>query len=122
MGSCFTLRLELPPNVANLRQHWAVRARQRREWCVRATVTLANTRLRPKAPLGRYSAHVTVVTKRRSDLDNCTARLKPCFDLLKRLGWVVDDGPEHLVSLTVVNAVDTKAPRIEVHLDALEAT
>lgn len=113
---CVTLRLALPPDRANTRRHWSAQRRLEQQWALRATVDLANTQRRPTVPLRRFTAHVLVYTSRRSDLDNCTARLKKVWDTLKRLKWIEDDSSAHMTSLTVANGVDAKNPRIEVHI------
>jgi len=109
--------LPLPPNRGNGRGHWAVQKRLQDAWAVQATVALQNSRKRPSEPLKRFTAHLKVFTKgRANDLDNATARAKPAFDLLKRLGWIVEDGPEHLIRLTVESASDWHHPRLEIAL------
>ena len=116
MTYCATVSLPMPPDRGNSRRHWAVQRRVEAEWKVRATVDLANSRLRPPNPLQRFTLHVIAYSKRKSDIDNLTSRCKVPIDLLRSLGWVANDGPDHLVSLTVVPAVDTKRPRLEIHL------
>lgn len=80
-------------------------------------VVLQNSRQRPKKPLLRFTATLTVYTRSvANDLDNAVARAKPVFDLLKRQGWIVDDGPAHLVVLKVMSRTDSKRPRLELEL------
>lgn len=112
---CATVYLDLPPTKANARRHWALQRRLESDWAKKAAVMLANTRQRPHRPLARFKAHVTVITKRASDLDNCSSRTKKVWDTLRHLGWIEDDSPRHMVELTVVNKVSQKTG-IEVHL------
>lgn len=121
--SCVTLILPLCPDRGNSRRHWGLQRRMEAAWALKAMAWLHNAGMRPPTkPYERFTLHVTVVTKRKSDLDNCTARLKVAIDYLRKKGWLLEDGPDYMTSLTVVNKVDTKWPRIEVHIDEVPRT
>lgn len=114
------LYLPLPPNRANLRQHWAVANLQKQQYQARLIVALQNSQGRPSKPLDRFTAHVSVYAKKARDLDNAWASLKPMWDILTRKGWIVDDSPDHFLSGTVTSGVNYKWPHIEVQLTEVD--
>ena len=97
MARTITLRLpwfprELSPNS---RAHWAAKAKAAkayREQCGWAVMQARNSFKSPV--LATTTFHVD--TKRRYDLDNLMASLKPLWDGLVDAGILQDDSTEHL--------------------------
>ena len=52
------------------------------------------------------------------DPDNATFRLKWVLDWLTVSGYIVDDGPQHIVEFKDTQHIDRKEQRVEVTLEA----
>jgi len=110
--------LPLPPNIANMRAHWAQKNRwKRRFWdeCdQRQLVGLLPAP--PPEPLltAELTAHLYVWNV--GDQDNAWARLKWALDWLTTRGYLIDDGPENLRIRSVEQTVDRKDQRLEMTL------
>lgn len=93
----------LPAINSNVRAHWAVRARETREW--RETVGWL-ARAERAGDLGRIDVvlYATPPDRRRRDRHNLTPCLKAALDGLVDAGVVADDTPEFV-----------RADRVELH-------
>lgn len=93
------LTLPMPLNLANARLHWLRKNRKRDEWMTRAIVAEKQLRGRHR-PMQRARVSVVMYIGKHGggmmDDDNCTARLKWPFDLLKARGLIVDDKRPYL--------------------------
>lgn len=82
-----------PPLSLNDRQHWAAKATIARE--IKQTVTLlARGRLKPIEGRANVCLHWRPDVKRRRDLDNVFATLKPILDACVSAGVLRDDSAE----------------------------
>lgn len=93
-----TIRLKLPwpkpPLTLNAREHWRVKAQKTA--AVRETVRLVArpdgvALAHPIASEVEVELRWVVTDKRRRDVDNVTASLKPCMDGLRDAGVLADD-------------------------------
>ena len=111
----WTFTLDLPPNLANGRMHWAEKGRKQA-----AYVNGCDRRypVDPALTLPKAEAVITLYVHQTMDRDNAFARCKWTLDWLVRRGYVVDDSPDCL-RLEVRQEVDRKNQRIEVSLGAL---
>lgn len=114
----------LPPQRANARGHWAKTYRAQRAWT--AAALHANPILVRGLPPEERIAHAvleaTLVVSRAMDEDNAVARLKWALDILRPRtrrpkgahrsitlgGIIVDDDPDHLTILPVIQEVRPK--------------
>ena len=91
-----------PPggNALHRMQHWQVR-KVRDEWRQAAFILALDARPGEWAPLDRASVAVywRFRVRRKRDLDNLVAGLKPLLDGLVDAGVLVDDSSDHLISL-----------------------
>jgi hypothetical protein len=102
-----TLTFPMPLNVANARLHWRAKARKHDAWKMLAIVQEPKLRGRPEC-FGRVRVSVTFFTGRWvQDTDNLIARAKWPLDLLKERGFIADDCPGVVESLSV-----TQVPRM----------
>jgi crossover junction endodeoxyribonuclease RusA len=95
------LRLPWPPKELspNARVHWAEKQRETRAYRWECFSEARPYRYLPQCrATGPRSAKVVFVVpnKRKRDLDNCMAMLKPCWDGLVDAGVLVDDDSKHL--------------------------
>lgn len=93
-----TLRLPLPPNVANRETHWRRRRREDRAYKDLVWGAVRQQRAHRTFAAGvptkvRVTAHFRLWNP--MDEDNLAARLKPALDALKG-DFFVDDSPAHL--------------------------
>lgn len=94
-----TLKLPLPPNIANKRMHWRVKYNKQQEYYAacdhRQRVGLIPPP--PERPFSRARIHVVLELARMMDTGNAMHRAEkwPC-DWLKTRGYIVDDSPTHL--------------------------
>ncbi len=109
----FLIELPWPPSELspNARVHWRMRYRatQQYRWQAwgKAQETMRLTGI--TEPFKKAEAHVTFIVpdKRRRDLDNALAMLKPVWDGLVDAGLLVDDDVEHFTvadSETVISS------------------
>ena len=99
-----------------LRTHWAARGRDLESWKFHI---LGEAGSRNKlAKRSRVRLRIVVYRGRRQDPDNAVGSVKPLVDALNRMGWMVDDTLEWL-KLEVVELIDRKNQRTEVHWEAL---
>lgn len=88
-------------------RHWTVTARHRAKYRddvrIAALAATVEAGARPCLPLASARCRLTWVTptRQRHDLDNIIAACKPLFDGLVDAGVLADDGPEHVVELTI---------------------
>ena len=99
-----------------LRTHWAARGRDLESWKYHILAVAGNRHKLAKR--GRVRLKIVVYRGKLQDPDNAVGSVKPLVDALKRLGWLVDDTLEYL-DLEVVELVDRKNQRTEVHWEAL---
>lgn len=106
---------QAPPPSLNVqeRMHWAKRRALRREWEKWAWVAWLEVRQpvfrHPQIDICLYYPH-----RRKRDLDNAFAAAKPILDGLKSHAFA-DDDIEH-IKLSLAIHVDTKFPRVEIHM------
>ena len=99
-----------------LRTHWAARGRDLESWKYHVLAAAGNRHRLAKR--GRVRLRIVVYRAKRQDPDNAFGSVKHLVDALNRLGWLVDDTLEWL-ELEVVEIVDRKNQRTEVHWEAL---
>jgi len=99
-----------------LRSHWAARGRDLESWKWHILGEAGNRHKLAKR--GRVRLRIVVYRAGLQDPDNAVGSVKPLVDALKRLGWMVDDTLEYL-ELEVVELIDRKKQRTEVHWEAL---
>lgn len=114
------LALDLPKAVGNARGHWSTRYHRRKAyWQAQDRRQLLGL---VEPPPARPSASVSVRAHFRvskpNDPDNLTARLKDVMDWLKTRGYIEDDGPAVVRSLTVTQeTVPRKSVGLEITLE-----
>ena len=104
----------LPGSVNDWRRgsgHWSIRTRERER--VRSIVTLAARGIEPLSGPVHVALTFYWPTRRRRDPDNGA---KHILDALVAAGLITDDGPPHLVSLTLAARYDAQRPRTEVRI------
>lgn len=113
-----------PPSPnAMVRWHWGRRARERKVW--RDATVWAVREAYPRSSLpGRFVPVEVAVTfvygvRRTRDRDNMVASLKPVLDGLVDARVLADDGPEHLVRLSVDEEVSDR--RAGIYVRVIEA-
>ena len=124
MADVVTVTVGAPARVLspNARAHWAVRAkatkRARVEAWAATQVAMYETNEKGGWKEATCQVHWYARDNRRRDKDNCLASLKPTFDGLVDAGLLKDDSA--LTHLPLVIMVDTRNPRIELHLKRWE--
>lgn len=96
-----TMVLPLPPNYANdvARKHWTRQVELKAQYKT-FIETLYAVRLLPKAPDKPFNPcyiSATFFVRQTMDNDGLHARLKWPQDLLREMGWMIDDKPKHLI-------------------------
>lgn len=113
------LVMDMPLNVANSSQHWAVRARAKKAYYVAQDrrQLLGLIEPPPSRPMkyARLAAHFYAWSL--MDDDNRTARLKFVCDWLKTRGYIVDDKPSCLTITAVTQEIDRANQRLVVTLE-----
>lgn len=120
------LTLPLPPNIANGRMHWRTKDRKRQAYMTHCYIFGMDTRPavlnaagKPELPFPKALIAVKVYLVQKMDADNLMARLKWPIDWLVSDGWIADDGPDYLEWVGMpTQAIDRKAPRVEIELEA----
>lgn len=107
-----TLTLPLPPNIANMRAHWARKNTQKRQYWDRCTLWRINeNQPRPDCdPPQTADVTVTLYLHQLMDDDNAAARCKWLLDWLVGDGYLLDDKRPYC-RLTVCQQVDRKRQR-----------
>jgi hypothetical protein len=96
------LTLPVPLCLGNSRMHWAAKAKAQKAWGQRAMVTEPRLlRERPRDSIESCEVSATFFLNRLRDPDNAASSLKWVLDLLVRLGYLMDDGPDVVKALTV---------------------
>lgn len=90
-----TLNLPEPPNIANARWHWRVKAKRKKQFMESVIAHARNSARPPADPHEKVSvkAHFRLYAKR--DRDNLVASLKWVLDALEGIYYVSDDS-DHL--------------------------
>ena len=112
--------LPLPPNLGNARMHWRTRQAKRKAYNGNVMIALSMASQLPNGPpLPKARIAATLYVHQRMDADNLFARLKWPLDCLVAVGWLEDDGPDHLEWAGMPSqVVDRKSPRVEIELEA----
>lgn len=112
--------VSMPPRSLspNARVHWAVKMKATRKARTEAWAA-CQVAMHEQNTKGGWKAGACKVvwyarTNARRDRDNCLAMLKPTFDGLVAGGVLVDDCG--LIHLPMAMQVDSKNPRVELHL------
>lgn len=125
MPEVLTVTVGIPARTLspNARCHWAVKAkatkRARVEAWASAQVAMYEANVKGGWKEATAEVHWYARDVRRRDKDNCLASLKATFDGLVDAGLLHDDNA--ITHLPLVILVDSKNPRVEIHLKKYEA-
>jgi len=126
VAEALLLTVSIPPRTLspNARTHWSIRAKATKKARIEswASVQIA---MHEQQVQGRWlAAECRVVwfarDSRRRDRDNLLATLKATFDGLVDGGLLVDDAG--ITHLPLAIEVDSKRPRVELHLRQTDAS
>lgn len=129
MTTTITITMPLPPKELSpnarsgrrkkkgqMRTHWASRAKlthqYRRSAAVRALAELGCGFMVFKRAIGKLTFYWP--DKRRRDIRNAEAAMKPAYDGLVDAGIIVDDDHKHLIHDTTEFKIDKENPRVEI--------
>lgn len=108
----------LPPNKANARLNWRMALAAKKAYWKQLDALRLTGRI-PKPPVKAPSVarvRSTAFVWSPCDPDNLVARYKPLLDYLKAWGYIVDDGPKHLIFEMPNQDIDRQNQRIEIEL------
>ena len=124
MPDVLTVTVGIPARTLspNARCHWAVKAkankRSTEEAWAACQIAMHEANEKGGWTEATCQVHWFARDNRRRDKDNCLASLKPTFDGLVDGGLLKDDSA--LTHLPLVLLVDTRNPRVELHLKRWE--
>ena len=116
--SSWTIRLPYatPPLSLNSRMHWATKARLTRE--IRE-VTATAARLLPRCERIAVELHYVPRDRRRRDVDNLVATLKPCLDAMVP-HLIPDDTPEYVTWTVHIDPPNRIDPHLYLTIERLQ--
>jgi hypothetical protein len=97
-GSALVFRLPLDSWSINASVHWRTAEQIHELYGEHFNALKARGKLPPcpNEPYKHTMVRATYYTQKHNDFDNLFSRTKVSLDLIKRAGYIVDDGPEHL--------------------------
>jgi Holliday junction resolvase RusA-like endonuclease len=114
-GVRITIPGELPSLNVWCRWHWAKR-KDKLDNLTRCMRLMKQAFKIPRYELPQVRVVYYFRTRRKRDMDNYTAALKPVLDAMRYAGIITEDNSEVLELLPVEFVVDKDAPRVEVRI------